>query len=263
MKNMRKLQASIIIPTRNEEEAIAKVLCSIPKEIQKNAEIIVVDSSEDMTPIIAQRLGARVIKAKKKGKGYAMKLGARVAKSDVLVFLDGDGTDPPQYIPKLLDKLKKYDLVLASRNLKSKYSNKKYKLVFAIYIPFVKSFFKLLGFNVKGDPLAGFRAIRKDAWKKLNIKSNDFLIETEMNLKAIEHGLKIGEISIPILPRCEGLLKSKFARNPNQWVKIFNYGINYTKDKLVKRKLVELKKKLIKTLKQKASKTRFLFFAAI
>jgi glycosyltransferase involved in cell wall biosynthesis len=232
---MGKLQASIIIPTRNEEEAIAKVLCSIPEEIQKKTEIIVVDSSEDKTPIIAKKLGAKVIKVKKKGKGYAMKLGAKIAKSDVLIFLDGDGTDPPQYIPKLLDKIKKYDLVLASRNLKNRYSDKKYKIIFAIYIPFVKSFFKLLGFNVKGDPLAGFRAIKKDTWNMLNLKSNDFLIETEMNLKAIEYNLKIGEISIPILPRCGGLLKSKLVRSPSQWIKIFNYGINYKKDKLIKK----------------------------
>jgi glycosyltransferase involved in cell wall biosynthesis len=232
---MGKLQASIIIPTRNEEEAIAKVLCSIPEEIQKKTEIIVVDSSEDKTPIIAKKLGAKVIKVKKKGKGYAMKLGAKIAKSDVLIFLDGDGTDPPQYIPKLLDKIKKYDLVLASRNLKNRYSDKKYKIIFAIYIPFVKSFFKLLGFNVKGDPLAGFRAIKKDTWNMLNLKSNDFLIETEMNLKAIEYNLKIGEISIPILPRCGGLLKSKLVRSPSQWIKIFNYGINYKKDKLIRK----------------------------
>jgi hypothetical protein len=69
----------------------------------------------------------------------------------------------------------------------------------------------------------------------LNLKSNDFLIETEMNLKAIEYNLKIGEISIPILPRCGGLLKSKLVRSPSQWMKIFNYGINYKKDKLIKK----------------------------
>ena len=243
---MGKIQVSIIIPTRNEEEAIAKVLCSIPEGIQKKAEIIVVDSSKDMTPIIARRLGARVVKVKKKGKGYAMKLGVKVARSDTLIFLDGDGTDPPQYIPKLLNKLKKYDLVLASRNLRNKYSDRKYKFIFATCIPFVKSFFKFLNFDVKGDPLAGFRAIKRDAWNVLNLKSNDFLIETEMNLKAIEYGLKIGEISIPILSRCGGLLKSKLVRNPNQWIKIFNYGIDYTKDKVIKKKLIALKDKLIK-----------------
>jgi glycosyltransferase involved in cell wall biosynthesis len=41
-----------------------------------------------------------------------MKVGAKAARGDVLIFLDGDGTDPPQYIPRLLKKLNKYDLVL-------------------------------------------------------------------------------------------------------------------------------------------------------
>ena len=71
---MKKEKISIIIPTRNEEEGIAKVLCSIPEKIRKKAEIIVVDSSNDMTPIIAKRLGAKVLRVKKIGKGYAMKL---------------------------------------------------------------------------------------------------------------------------------------------------------------------------------------------
>ena len=57
---------SIIIPTLNEEEGIAKVLCSIPEEIRQKAEIIVVDISTDYTPVIAQRLGAKVVKAKEK-----------------------------------------------------------------------------------------------------------------------------------------------------------------------------------------------------
>lgn len=246
---MKKEKISIIIPTRNEEEGIAKVLCSIPEKIRKKAEIIVVDSSNDMTPIIAKRLGAKVLRVKKIGKGYAMKLGAKIAKGDILIFLDGDGTDPPEYIPKLLKKLEKYDLVLASRDSKKKRSDKKCKVLFAPYIKIVNSFFRLLGFRVKGDPLAGFRAIRKSTWNMLNLKSNDFLIETEMNLKAVEHNLKIGEVLIPILPRCGGILKSKFIRNPRQWIKILNYGINYAKDKSVKKKINMLKYKLIKIIK--------------
>jgi glycosyltransferase involved in cell wall biosynthesis len=241
-----RIKYSIIIPTKDEEEAIAKVICSIPKYIEKQSEVIVVDSSKDLTPIIAERLGAKVIKAKKEGKGYAMKLGAKVAKGDIFIFLDGDGTDPPQYIPKLLKKLNKYDLILGARNLNTKGSDRKYKIVFRAYVPFVKGFFKLLGFNTKGDPLAGFRVIKKNLWKALNLKSNDFLIETEMNLKAIELGLKVGEVPIPIIPRGGGLLKSKLVRRLDQWVKIFNYGFRYINDKKLKKKLKALKQDFLK-----------------
>lgn len=255
MKNSKKPEVSIIIPTRNEEEAIAKVLCSIPKSIQEISEVIVVDSSKDLTPTIAKKLGAKVVKAKRKGKGYAMKLGAKIAKGEKLVFLDGDATDPPQYIPKLLKKLENYDLVLGSRNLKSKSLSKNYKILCTLYMPFVIGFFKILGFKVKGDPLAGFRAIRKETWNKLNLKSNDFLIETEMNIKAIENNLKVGEVTIPILPRSGGFFKSKFASNPKQWIKIFNYGISYSKDRIIKRKLQNLKAKAEQTFKKLKSFT--------
>ena len=105
-------EVSIIIPTLNEEQAIAKVICSIPESAAEKAEIIVVDASDDYTPAIARRLGARVVRTGKKGKGRQMKMGAKKSKGKILVFLDGDGTDPPEYIPKLLKKLEKADLVL-------------------------------------------------------------------------------------------------------------------------------------------------------
>jgi glycosyltransferase involved in cell wall biosynthesis len=236
---------SIIIPTKNEEEGIAKVLCSIPEKVRKKAEIIVVDSSKDMTPIIAERLGAKVIRVKRKGKGYAMKIGAKAAKGRILVFMDGDSTDPPSYIPKLIEKLKKYDIVLGARSLKSRGSEKKYKLIFSLYIPIVKAFFKMLGFKIRGDPLAGFRAMKKDVWEKLELKSNDFRIETEMNIKAIEKGFKVGEISIPILSRSGGLLKSKLVKSFDQWIKIFDYGIAYMKNQKIKNQLITLKNKFL------------------
>ncbi len=242
---MKNEKISIIIPTLNEEESIAKVICSIPEEIKKKSEVIVVDSSKDMTPIIAEKLGAKVLKCKKIGKGYAMKLGAKTAKGEILIFLDGDGTDPPSYIPKLLKKLEKYDLVLGSRNLRKKSKYNYYKLIFLTYIIFMKNFYKILGFNFKGDPLAGFRAIRKEKWEELNLKSNDFLIETEMNIKALEKGFKVSEVAIPILPRGGGILKSKLVTNQKQIIKILNYCISYAKGRLVKEKLIKLKRKIL------------------
>lgn len=83
---MKNPKYSIIIATKNEEEAIAKVLCSIPKEISKQSEIIVVDSSNDYTPIIAEKLGAKVIKSKE-GKGRQVKKGVKKSKGDILLFM--------------------------------------------------------------------------------------------------------------------------------------------------------------------------------
>ncbi len=234
------MKYSIIIPTRNEEEGIAKVICSIPKKIKEEAEVIVVDSSKDMTPKIAKCLGARVLKPKKLGKGYAMKYAVKRAKGEILIFLDGDGTDPPSYIPKLLKKLKKSDIVLGCRSYSySEKDDKKMRLIFKLYGSVAIPAFRAVGWKLKGDPLAGFRVMRKETWKRMNLKSDDFLIETEMDLKIIEMGLKVDEVPIPHLRRAGGLWSSKLVTNPNDWIKIVRYLIHNVNEKRVKRILKE------------------------
>jgi len=74
---------SIIIPTLNEEEGIAKVICSIPEKIRRQSEVIVVDVSTDSTPIIAERLGAKVIREKRKGKGRQMRRGVKESTGEI------------------------------------------------------------------------------------------------------------------------------------------------------------------------------------
>jgi len=222
-------EISIIIPTLNEEEGIAKVICSIPKEI--DAEIIVVDASSDYTPIIAERLGVKVIRTKKKGKGWQMKKAVEESSGDILVFLDGDGTDPAQYIPKLLEKLKTANLVLGCRSFKDfKTDDQRMKRIFDLYGIFIVPIFNLIGLNVS-DPLAGFRAIRREDWDKLDIKSNGFAIETEMDIKAKENNFVIKEVRIPNLKRCGGVKKSKFAKDYKSWLKILKMIIDYRKSR--------------------------------
>lgn len=238
---------SIIIPTKNEEEGIAKVIVSIPEKIREISEIIVVDASTDLTPKIARALGANVIKVRKSGKGYAMKVGVKRARGNIIVFLDGDGTDPPSYIPKLLKKLEKgYDIVLGARSLKKfQTDDKLYRVIFKLYTPVVISAFKLVGWPLKGDPLAGFRMMKKETFNKMNLKYDDFRIETEMNLKALEMNLRLGEVSIPHLKRAGGLLKSKLVRDINQWFAVFDLVIEHAKEKKIKNELKKLRSRII------------------
>jgi dolichol-phosphate mannosyltransferase len=232
---MRKPKYSIIISTRNEPESIASVLDDIPKSIKNKSEVLVVDSSVDETPEIARKHGAEVIKEKRKGKGRAMKTGAERSRADTLIFIDGDGTDPPQYMPKLLKRLGRADIVLGCRSFKKfKEDDPKMRLIYKIYAIFsVVPIFKLIGFEVKGDPLAGFRAMKKSVWKKMKIQSNDFMIETEMNLKAMKLGLKIEEVFIPNLKRGGGLGRSKFLSSPRMWTKMFRIVIGYALNKKI------------------------------
>ncbi len=236
---------SIIIPTRNEEEAIAKILCSIPKSIEKVSEIIVVDSSKDITSTIAERLGAKVLRLNKIGKGLAMKKAVEISKGKMLIFLDGDGTDPPEYIPKLLKEIENADLVLGCRASFKSFENEDllYRRMFEVYGILIRPLFSIIGFKTS-DPLAGFRVIRKKDWDRLNLRSSGFEIEAEMNVKAVEKGFRIKEVAIPHLRRGGGLTSSKLAPNPKLWFKIFNVVIVHIKDKKLKKELIKFRKSL-------------------
>src|ERR1700729_4262026 len=96
------MRVSVIIPTHNEAQAIARVLGDLPSDLI--AEIIVVDSnSNDGTPEIAARMGARVINESRRGYGRACLTGLAAADSpDIVVFLDADYSDRPSELPILL-----------------------------------------------------------------------------------------------------------------------------------------------------------------
>ncbi|MEO6966747.1 MAG: glycosyltransferase, partial [Acidobacteriaceae bacterium] len=81
---------SVIVPTRNEAQAIGRVLADLPSNLV--TEVIVVDSnSTDGTPDVARRMGARVIHESRRGYGRACLTGlANADNPDVVVFLDGD-----------------------------------------------------------------------------------------------------------------------------------------------------------------------------
>ncbi len=222
---------SIIIPTLDEKEGIAWVISRIPEQIANDAEIIVVDAGTDKTAQIAESLNAKVIRSQKRGKGYQIRLGAKAATGDTIVIMDGDGEHNPQYIPKLLEKLDECDIVLGARaiiNLR----DIAYTLVSLFSDIFTRSIFTHVGLKIKGEPLTGFRAMKRATWKKLELHADDFLIETEMNIRALNLGLKIGEVRIPYVMRVGGILKSKFLQDPLQWVRIWHYLLKVNKQGL-------------------------------
>ena len=99
------MRVSVIIPTHNEAQAIGRVLADIPSDIA--TEVIVVDSSSnDGTPDIAARMGARVMQEPRRGYGRACLTGLAAANApDIVVFLDGDYSDRPAELPILLAPL--------------------------------------------------------------------------------------------------------------------------------------------------------------
>src|SRR5262252_1666142 len=96
----RNLTISVVIPCYNEEDGVREVIGRMPPGID---EIVVVDNNcTDGTAAVATSLGARVVAEKVPGYGAAYKAGMKAATKDVIATLDGDGTYPPEDIPRLV-----------------------------------------------------------------------------------------------------------------------------------------------------------------
>ena len=106
---------SVIFPCFNEEDGIREVIGRMPACVD---EIVVVDNNcTDRTAEVAASLGARVVPETRAGYGAAYKAGMAAATGDIVVTMDGDGTYPPEEIPRLVDHLvdRQLDFVSASR----------------------------------------------------------------------------------------------------------------------------------------------------
>ncbi len=185
----------IIIPALNEEAGIAGVLSRIPSSIVE--EVIVVDNgSTDRTAEVARSHGAIVICERVKGYGRACKAGIREAgDADILVFMDGDNSDYPEDIYRLLEKIGEgNDLVIGSRErgVREKGSLKYHqRLGNRLIVMLVNRFWKF-----RYTDLGPLRAIRRQALEKLNMEDDNYGWTLEMQIKALKHGLKVCEVPV-------------------------------------------------------------------
>jgi glycosyltransferase involved in cell wall biosynthesis len=192
---------SVIIPTHNEAQAIERVLADLPSDLA--TEVIVVDSnSNDGTPEIAARLGARVVQEPRRGYGRACLTGLAAANSpDVVVFLDGDYSDRPAELPILLAPIidGRADITLGSR-LHGRRS--------AGALPWHQAFGNRLAaglihllYGLKITDLGPFRAARADVVRALALEENTYGWAVEMILKGVLAGYRIVEVPVSYHPR--------------------------------------------------------------
>jgi glycosyltransferase involved in cell wall biosynthesis len=187
---------TLVIPARNEERCIAE---AIEKSIPFADEIVVVDGhSVDRTVEIAEQYGVRVVKDNKRGKGEAIRVGALAASHPIVVFMDADGSHDPADIPALVEPIlaNQADLVIGSRATGGSDElhgdvDKLFRMAGADII--------LIGINKRwGQNLTesqnGFRAIRTDVIRSLNLKENITTIEQEMLMKALKRGCIVTEV---------------------------------------------------------------------
>src|SRR5882724_9757379 len=201
---------SVIIAALNEEEAIIKVINDVPRQIAD--EIIVVDNgSSDRTAEVAAAAGARVVTEPQRGYGRAFRAGLRSlsADSEIVVFLDGDGSDYPEMMNRLVEPIIKgtHDFVISSRTRgRRERGSMNWHQVFAGYMV---GFFLRLLYGVRSTDMGPFRAIGRDVLERFNMREETYGWPLEMQMKAARAGLRILEVPVDYRRRAGG--QSKIA----------------------------------------------------
>ena len=195
------MRVSVIIPTHNEAQAIWRVLADLPVPLV--TEVIVVDSnSNDGTPELARKMGAKVVQEPRRGYGRACLTGlASTENPDVVVFLDGDYSDRPSELPILLAPIieGRADITLGSR-----FSGKTAPSALPWHQSFGNRFaaglIRIL-YGVKVSDLGPFRASRAEVLRDLALEEATYGWAVEMILKGAIAGFRIVEVPVSYYPR--------------------------------------------------------------
>ena len=189
----------VIIPAFNEEKSIAKVIAEIPDFVE---EIVVVNNnSTDQTAQVATKAGANVLTEKSKGYGYACLKGIDYLSQkdktpDILVFLDGDFSDFPQELTKIIQPIIKgsVDFVVGARVKELRASGSLTPQ--QVFGNWLACFLMKILYQSSFTDLGPFRAIR---WKTLeNLKMSDktYGWTIEMQLKVLRQKISYQEVPV-------------------------------------------------------------------
>lgn len=195
------MRVSVVIPTRNEASSIARVLADIPRP--PASDIVVVDSgSSDGTVAIAAAHGARVVCEPRRGYGRACLTGLdHVAGADIVVFLDGDYSDRPAELPRLIEPILsgRADIVIGSRLAGHR-------------APGALPWHSVAGnwtaaalirrmYGVVITDLGPFRAARADVLRRLRLRETGYGWAVELILRGALAGVRIAEVPVSYHPR--------------------------------------------------------------
>ena len=188
---------SVIIPALDEEEPIAGVVRECLATGLPNEVIVVDNGSTDRTAECAHEAGARVVTAPR-GYGRACAAGVRALspECEIVVFLDGDGSDVPAFMNQLVDPVARgtYDFVIGSRtrgqrepgsmNLQQIFAGRLAGLILRFL------------YGVLYTDMSPFRAIRRDALERLDMREQTYGWNLEMQMKAARDGLRVLEVPV-------------------------------------------------------------------
>lgn len=206
------MRTAVIIPALNEEEALAHVLPGIPRD--RVDQVIVVDNgSTDRTGEVARAAGARVVREERRGYGYACAAGVAAAGDwlDVLLFMDGDGSDDARHIRALTGPLERdeADLVLGSRTLQAASGGAARGALLPhqrLGNALTTALIRLL-YRQRLTDLPPLKAIRRTVLASLGMREMTYGWTVEMIVKCARHQHRIVEVPVTTRPRIAGRSK--------------------------------------------------------
>jgi len=202
---MTKPYISVIIAALNEEAAITKVIHAVPLDVAD--EIVVVDNgSKDRTAEVATAAGARVVKEPVPGYGRAFRAGLRSIspECEIVVFLDGDGSDCPEMMDRLVNPIVEgaADFVIGSRTQGSREpGSMNFHQVIAGYMI---GFMLQILYGVRSTDMGPFRAIRRDTLDQLGLREETYGWPLEMQMRAARARVRTMEVPVDYRRRAGG-----------------------------------------------------------
>jgi len=200
----------VVVPALDEAGAIAQVVRGLLRPRVRS--VVVVDNgSRDGTGSLAAAAGARVVLEPRRGYGAACLAGVRSlpADSEIIVFCDGDASDDPSLLPRLVRPIEEdeADLVIGSRTrgrCEPGALTPQQRLGNAIACRWLT-----MRYGQPTTDLGPFRAIRTSALIRLRMADRDYGWTVEMQIKAARQGLRYAEIPVPYRRR---IGRSKISR---------------------------------------------------
>ena len=193
---------SVVIPALNEEEPIDDVVRSILATGVPGEVIVVDNGSTDHTADRARDAGAKVVSEPNRGYGRACAAGVRSVspQCEIIVFLDGDGSDCPEFIPQMIQPIvaNTHDFVIGSRARgKREPGSMNFQQLFAGRL--AGALVQVL-YGVRYTDMCPFRAIRPQTLESLGMREETYGWNLEMQMRAAKRRLRI--LEIPVDHRC-------------------------------------------------------------
>jgi dolichol-phosphate mannosyltransferase len=211
-----KKKVSVVLPVYNERGNIRELIRQVKKYTgMELLEIIVVDdNSPDGTTNIVRGLQKKnrnlklVVRKKERGLPSAIWSGIKKSKGNVVVWLDGDLSHPPKYIPKMLSYIGDYDVVCASRYVdKGKDARSVVRVIASQAVNLVA--YVVLGLKVR-DLTSGFYAVKKEVFSKVKLMQTGFAEYCiRFSYDTVKNGYKFLEIGYVSPDRRQGVSKTQ------------------------------------------------------